>query len=87
MHGFIGSMSRVGNCWKNKRSVVSRADKREDNVRHNSVAESFFGSLKQKQIHWQHYLTRYAAQQEVLQYISMFYNSQRREDLRSKRML
>jgi len=59
IHGFIGSMSRVGNCWDN------------------SVAESFFGSLKQEQIHWRHYLTRYAAQQDVLQYISMFYNSHR----------
>lgn len=27
IHGFIGSMSRVGNCWENKRSVVSQADK------------------------------------------------------------
>ena len=59
IHGFIGSMSRVGNCWDN------------------SVAESFFGSLKQEQIHWQHYTTRHKAQQDVLQYISMFYNSQR----------
>ncbi|SDY68175.1 Transposase InsO and inactivated derivatives [Nitrosomonas halophila] len=59
IHGFIGSMSRVGNCWDN------------------SVAESFFGSLKREQIHWQCYLTRYAAQQDVLQYISMFYNSHR----------
>ncbi len=43
----------------------------------NDVAESFFGSLKQERIHWQHYQTRYAAQQDVLQYISMFYNSHR----------
>ncbi|PXV74508.1 IS3 family transposase, partial [Nitrosomonas eutropha] len=27
--------------------------------------------------HWQHYPTRHKAQQDVLQYISMFYNSQR----------
>lgn len=59
IHGFIGSMSRRGNCWDN------------------SVAESFFGSLKREQIHWQHYPTRHKAQQDVLQYISMFYNSQR----------
>jgi len=59
IHGFVGSMSRVGNCWDN------------------SVAESFFGSLKQERVHWQHYQTRHAAQQDVLQYISMFYNSHR----------
>jgi putative transposase len=43
----------------------------------NAVAESFFGSLKQKRIHWRHYQTRSSAQQDVLQYISMFYNSHR----------
>lgn len=43
----------------------------------NAVAESFFGSLKQERIHWRNYQTRHAAQQDVLQYISMFYNSHR----------
>ncbi len=43
----------------------------------NAVAESFFRSLKQERIHWRHYQTRYAAQQDVLHYISMFYNSHR----------
>ena len=41
----------------------------------NAVAESFFGSLKQERVQWRHYLTRYAAQQDVLNYISMFYNT------------
>lgn len=59
IHGFTGSMSRLGNC------------------RDNSVAESFFGSLKQERIHWRDYQTRHAAQQDVLQYIFIFYNSQR----------
>lgn len=58
-HGYVGSMSRKGDCWDN------------------AVAESFFGSLKQERIQWRHYLTRYAAQQDVLNYISMFYNSYR----------
>jgi len=42
-----------------------------------TVAESFFGSLKQERIHWRNYQTRHADQQDVLQYISMFYNSHR----------
>ena len=42
-----------------------------------SVAESIEGSLKQERVYWQHYQTRYAAQQDVLQYISLFYNSYR----------
>ena len=43
----------------------------------NAVAESFFGRLKQERVHWRHYETRYAAQQDVLNYITMWYNSQR----------
>lgn len=43
----------------------------------NAVAESFFGSLKQEQVQWKHYQTRYEAQQDILGYISMFYNSYR----------
>jgi len=58
-HGFVGSMSRKGNCWDN------------------AVAESFFGSLKQERVQWRHYQSRYEAQQDVLDYISMFYNSYR----------
>ncbi|SFF15861.1 Integrase core domain-containing protein [Nitrosomonas sp. Nm166] len=58
-HGFIGSMSRLGDRWDN------------------AVAESFFESLKQERCQWRNYQTRYAAQQDVLQYIAMFYNSHR----------
>jgi putative transposase len=43
----------------------------------NSVVESFFGSLKQERVQWRSYQTRYEAQQDILNYISMFYNSQR----------
>lgn len=58
-HGFVGSMSRLGNCWDN------------------AVAESFFGSLKRERCQWRHYQTRYGAQQDILQYIAVFYNNQR----------
>ena len=43
----------------------------------NAVAESFFGSLKQERVQWRNYQTRHDAQQDILNYISMFYNSQR----------
>jgi putative transposase len=43
----------------------------------NAVAESFFGSLKQERVQWRHYQTRYEAQQDILEYISMFYNGHR----------
>ena len=57
--GFLGSMSRKGDCWDN------------------SVVESFFGSLKQERAHWENYQTRHDAQQDILDYIVMFYNSTR----------
>jgi putative transposase len=52
---------------------MSKKDCRWDNA----VAESFFGSLKQERVHWKNYETRYEAQQDVLNYITMWYNSNR----------
>lgn len=43
----------------------------------NSVIESFFGSLKQERIQWRSYQTRWDAQQDILNYITIFYNSNR----------
>ena len=43
----------------------------------NAVAESFFGSLKQERVHWENYVTRYAAQQDILNYITTWYNNAR----------
>ena len=43
----------------------------------NAVVESFFGSLKQERVQWCNYQTRYEAQQDILDYISMFYNGYR----------
>ena len=50
---------------------------RKGNCWVNAVAESFFGSLKQERVQWRSYQTRYEAQQDILNYISMFYNSYR----------
>ncbi len=58
-HGFVGSMSRKGDCWDN------------------AVAESFFASLKKERVQWKSYQTRAEAQQDILDYIVMFYNSRR----------
>jgi hypothetical protein len=37
-----------------------------------TVVESFFGTLKQEQVQWQNYQTRYETQQDI----TMFYNNQ-----------
>lgn len=43
----------------------------------NAVVESFFGTLKQERVQWKSYQTRHEAQQDILEYISVFYNNQR----------
>jgi transposase InsO family protein len=50
---------------------------RKGNCWDNAVAESFFGSLKQERVQWYEYRTRSEARQDIMQYISMFYNSYR----------
>ena len=50
---------------------------RKGNCWDNSVAESFFGTLKQELIQWRHYQSRNEAQQDILEYIVMFYNNTR----------
>ena len=48
---------------------------RKGNCWDNAVGESFFGSLKQERVQWYDYRTRNEARQDIVQYISMFYNS------------
>lgn len=50
---------------------------RKGNCWDNAVAESFFGSLKQERVQWSHYQSRFEAQQDVLNWITMLYNSYR----------
>ena len=50
---------------------------RKGNCWDNAVVESFFGSLKSERVHWRSYQTREEARADVVEYIAMFYNSQR----------
>ena len=43
----------------------------------NAVVESFFGTLKSERIHWRSYQTREQARADIVDYITMFYNSRR----------
>jgi len=43
----------------------------------NAVVERFFRSLKSERTHYKRYLTREDARRDVIDYIEMFYNSQR----------
>jgi len=43
----------------------------------NAVVESFFGSLKSERVLWRNYQTREEARADIVDYITMFYNSRR----------
>jgi putative transposase len=51
---------------------------RKGNCWDNSVAESFFGSLKTERVFFANYKTRDEARKDIIDYIEMFYNSRRR---------
>ena len=50
---------------------------RKGDGRDNSVAESFFSRLKDERVFWRNYQTRDEEKHDMLNYILMFYNSQR----------
>jgi len=51
---------------------------RKGNCWDNAVAESFFGSLKTERVFFSNYRTRDEARRDIIDYIEMFYNSNRR---------
>lgn len=51
---------------------------RKGNCWDNSVAESFFSTLKKELIHHEKYMTRSHAEAQIFEYIEVFYNRQRR---------
>lgn len=51
---------------------------RKGNCWDNAVAESFFGSLKTERVFFSGYITREEARMDIVDYIEMFYNSNRR---------
>jgi transposase InsO family protein len=50
---------------------------REGDCRDNAVVGGFFGSLKSEQIHCRSYQAREEARADIVEYITMFYNSHR----------
>jgi len=51
---------------------------RRDNCNDNTVAESFFSSLKKERIRNKIYVTRDQARADIFDYIEVFYNRERR---------
>jgi putative transposase len=50
---------------------------REGDCWDNAVVESFFGSLKSERVHWHSYQTREEAWANIVNYITIFYDSWR----------
>lgn len=51
---------------------------RKGNCWDNACVESFFGTLKRELVYHRHYATRHEAQQDIFEYIEVFYNRKRR---------
>jgi putative transposase len=60
-----------------KRNGMTVSMSRKGNCWDNAVMERFFGSLKSERTDTKIYLTRHLAKADVIDYIEMFYNSQR----------
>jgi putative transposase len=60
-----------------KQQGIQASMSRKGNCWDNSVMERFFGSLKSERTEGENYLTREQAKADVIDYIEMFYNSQR----------
>jgi transposase InsO family protein len=52
---------------------------RKGNCYDNAPVESFWGTLKTELVHHRHYQTREQAVREIMEYIDLFYNRQRRQ--------
>ena len=68
-HGYRDMLSKHG-------MVCSMSGKGE--CLDNAVAERFFGSLKREWTSYHHYETRQEARDDIIEYIEMFYNSNRK---------
>ena len=60
-----------------KRHGLSGSMSRKGDCWDNAVVESFFGSLKSERVVWRNYQTRQEARADIVEYITMFYNSHR----------
>ncbi|CAA6824271.1 MAG: Mobile element protein [uncultured Thiotrichaceae bacterium] len=71
------SANPLEHFWRVEGHDVKGSISRRGDCWDNAVAESLFGSLKQERVQWKSHQTRYEAQQDILNDISMFYNSTR----------
>jgi putative transposase len=79
LHSDQGSQYKSRGCQKLLKAFnMEPSMSRRGNCWDNAVAESFFANLKKERIRRKTYKTRADAQQDVFNYIEMFYNPKRR---------
>lgn len=61
-----------------KKAGIQVSMSRKGNCYDNAPMESFWGTLKTELVHHRRYATRQQAQQDITEYIELFYNRQRR---------
>jgi putative transposase len=70
-------------CSRNYQNIIEQfrivpSMSRKGNCYDNAPMESWFGTLKSELTHHRHYQTRQEAVKEIVEYIEVFYNRQRR---------
>lgn len=60
-----------------KQHGIEGSTSRKGDCWDNAVVESFFGTLKSERVHWRSYQSRIEARADIVDYITMFYNSHR----------
>ncbi len=79
-HSDRGSQYCSGECRALLESYgIKVSISRKGNSYDNAPVESFFGTLKTELVHHRRYQTRAEAAREVMEYIDLFYNRQRRQ--------
>ena len=59
------------------RNGIIQSMSRKGNCWDNTVAESFFKTIKTEMIYWNNFKTRYDAELKIFEYIEIFYNRKR----------
>ena len=77
-HSDRGSQYCSNDVQKMLKSNTMSSMNRKGDCGDNSVAESFFGSLKMERVFDSPYRTREEARRDIVDYIEMFYNTKRR---------
>jgi transposase InsO family protein len=73
----LQASARLNDCALRPAHGIEGSLSRKGDCWDNTVAESFFGSLKSERVHWRSFTIREEARADIVEYITIFYNSHR----------